>query len=397
MKQKLLNQKSRFERVYEVNVEQLIEREILKIDTTFQASNIHQKSVMVTGAGGSIATELCRQIIMQRPKRLVLFELNEYSLYRINLELRAIIEQYQLDCELLPILGSVQNRGQLAQVISRFVIETIYHSAAYKHVPLVEYNQLEAICNNVFGSLNCAQLAIEFGVRSFVLISTDKAVRPTSIMGASKRLSELVLLSLAELQNKTQFCMVRFGNVLDSSGSVLPLFRQQVAEGGPINLTHKDASRYFMTIGEAVQLVLQAGALAKGGELFVLDMGRPIKIIELARRLLRLAGLTEKNALNPKGDIEIKISALRTDEKIIEESLFSSGAQATMHPKIFTINAPYLPWNKLNPCLQELKVYCDSYNLEQVRTLLQQLPIDFTPIPQNYDLLRRTEQIKASD
>ncbi|MCS5551575.1 MAG: polysaccharide biosynthesis protein, partial [Gammaproteobacteria bacterium] len=296
----------------EVSIRDLLGRDVVEPNEDLLNQNITDKVVLVTGAGGSIGSELCRQIIFLKPKALILYEMSELVLYTIEKELSNIgINQI----DIYPILGSVNNKIRLGNVFKRFNVDTIYHAAAYKHVPMVEFNNTEGVNNNVFGALCAAQVAIDSGVKTFVLISTDKAVRPTNTMGATKRTAELVLQSLAAKQSSTKFTMVRFGNVLGSSGSVIPLFKQQIKTGGPVTVTDKDIIRYFMTIPEAVELVIQAGAMGQGGDVFVLDMGEPVKIYDLAKKMIHLTGLEVKDESNPKGDIEIQVTGLRPGEK----------------------------------------------------------------------------------
>lgn len=379
--------KAKLTTLNKVSIDDLLGREPVKPVQTLLSANIENKVVMVTGAGGSIGSELCRQIIHQGPKKLVLFELNEFSLYSIEGELRNTIKQENLDILLFPIMGSIQNKKYLENIMATFKVETVYHAAAYKHVPLVEYNVVEGVRNNVLGTLNCALAAIESQVDTFVLISTDKAVRPTNTMGTTKRIAELILQALSQTQTNTRFCMVRFGNVLGSSGSVVPLFKKQIEQGGPITLTHPEITRYFMTIPEASQLVIQAGAMGKGGDVFVLDMGESVKIIDLARRMIQLTGLKEKNQENPHGDIEIKISGLRPGEKLYEELLIGDNVYRTTHPRIMTATEVMLDWERLFPILQQLEAYCDSYSVEEIREILLKLPTAFNPVDNICDLL----------
>ncbi len=381
--------KAKLTTLNKVSIDDLLGREPVAPVQELLSANIQDKIVMVTGAGGSIGSELCRQIIQQKPSKLILFELNEFSLYSIESELRATIKQKELDVALLPIMGSIQNKAYLSNVMATFNVETVYHAAAYKHVPLVEYNVVEGVRNNVLGTLNCALSAIEHKVETFVLISTDKAVRPTNTMGTTKRIAELILQALANTQSNTRFCMVRFGNVLGSSGSVVPLFRKQIEQGGPITLTHPEITRYFMTVPEASQLVIQAGAMGKGGDVFVLDMGESVKIIDLARRMIQLTGLKEKNQENPNGDIEIKISGLRPGEKLYEELLIGDNVQKTTHPRIMTATEIMLDWDKLYPILKQLEEYCDMYAVEDIRQILLKLPTAFNPVDNICDLIWR--------
>jgi FlaA1/EpsC-like NDP-sugar epimerase len=289
--------------------------------------------------------------------------------------------------EFVALLGSVENQNRLVQVMTNFQVNTVYHAAAYKHVPLVENNVIEGVRNNIFGTLYCAKAAIKSGVEKFVLISTDKAVRPTNTMGVTKRLAEIVLQALSKEQSRTKFCMVRFGNVLGSSGSVVPLFKKQIAEGGPITLTHKDIIRYFMTIPEAAQLVIQAGAMGQGGDVFVLDMGDPVKIIDLAKRMIKLSGLSVKSDENPDGDIEIEISGLRPGEKLYEELLIGESVQNTYHPRIMTANEIMLEWDKLNSLLNKIENACNEFDCERIRSLLLEAPASFQPTDGICDLI----------
>ncbi|HHQ4497080.1 TPA: polysaccharide biosynthesis protein [Aeromonas hydrophila] len=371
----------------EVSIEDLLGRDAVAPIPELINANISGKRVMVTGAGGSIGSELCRQIIRCKPAKLVLFELSEYALYAIDKELQEIIQQEGLQVEIVPLLGSVQRQHRLQAVMSTFQIQTVYHAAAYKHVPLVEYNVVEGVRNNVFGTLYCAQAAIRAKVETFVLISTDKAVRPTNTMGTTKRLAELVLQSLAAAQRQTRFCMVRFGNVLGSSGSVVPLFRKQIRDGGPLTLTHPDIIRYFMTIPEASQLVIQAGAMGQGGDVFVLDMGEPVKIIDLAYRMIRLSGLKLKSDKHPTGDIEVKITGLRPGEKLFEELLIGEQVEGTAHPRIMKATELMLPWPQLRVFLAELDNACFRFDHEQIRSLLLSMPTGFNPIDGICDLV----------
>lgn len=385
--------KAKLTTLNKVSIDDLLGREPVAPVQELLSANIQDKIVMVTGAGGSIGSELCRQIIQQKPKKLILFELNEFSLYSVESELRTMIKQKDLGVDLLPIMGSIQNKAYLSNIMATFSVETVYHAAAYKHVPLVEYNVVEGVRNNVLGTLNCALSAIENKVGTFVLISTDKAVRPTNTMGTTKRIAELILQALANTQSDTRFCMVRFGNVLGSSGSVVPLFRKQIEQGGPITLTHPEITRYFMTIPEASQLVIQAGAMGKGGDVFVLDMGESVKIIDLARRMIQLTGLKEKNQENPHGDIEIKISGLRPGEKLYEELLIGDNVHKTAHPRIMTATEVMLDWERLFPILQQLESCCDKYAVEDIREILLKLPTAFNPVDNICDLIWRESNL----
>ncbi|WP_182288050.1 polysaccharide biosynthesis protein [Vibrio spartinae] len=371
--------------VQDLDIADLLGRAPIEPDPKLMSKNIHQKNVMVTGGGGSIGSELCRQILLQKPKNLILFELNEYNLYSINYELQSIKKRLKLDSIVIPILGSVQNKNRLKNILIHYHVNCIYHAAAYKHVPLVEGNSIEGIRNNVFGTLICAQAAIESGVNHFTLISTDKAVRPTNIMGASKRLAELVLQSLADNGYKTNFTIVRFGNVLGSSGSVVPLFKEQIRKGGPVTVTHPDIIRYFMLIPEAAQLVIQASAMGINGQVFVLDMGEPIKILDLARRMINLMGMKEYyDSHHDDGDIEIRYTGLRPGEKLYEELLIGENVQGTAHPKIMTASEEKLSWDNMQQLLSKLDDCCHNYLTEDIIQLLLNSPIGYCPT-QNKD------------
>lgn len=371
----------------DIRIEDLLGRDVIEPDQQLLQANVRHKVVMVTGAGGSIGSELCRQIIRCKPDVLVLFDVSEYALYSIERELSAIKRRFGFHCTIKPVIGSVQQQKLLEQVMKGFHVQTVYHAAAYKHVPLVEYNMVEGVRNNVFGTWACAEAAIEAKVENFVLISTDKAVRPTNVMGASKRMAELVLQGLASRQTTTRMCMVRFGNVLGSSGSVVPLFAQQIKAGGPVTLTHKDITRFFMTIPEASQLVIQAGAMAKGGEVFVLDMGEPVRIYELAKRMIQLAGLKLKDKSNPNGDIEIQITGLRPGEKLYEELLIGNNESRTEHVRIRAAKEQYLSWSATLLLLNSLDVACQSFDQQMLRQILLDAPTGFAPTSEICDLL----------
>ncbi|MEI8644235.1 nucleoside-diphosphate sugar epimerase/dehydratase [Pseudoalteromonas sp. Hal040] len=367
------------EQIKEVGVEDLLGRDPVEPNTELMSANIRNKVVLVSGAGGSIGSELCRQIVKNSPTKLVLFELSEYGLYAIEKELKDYVFQNSLNIEIVPILGSIQNFKLISMTLSSFKVQTIYHAAAYKHVPLVEHNVIEGVKNNIFGTSNIARAAIENNVETFVLISTDKAVRPTNVMGTTKRMAELVLQALSDTQKTTRFTMVRFGNVLGSSGSVVPLFRQQIRQGGPITLTHKDITRYFMTIPEAAQLVIQAGAMGKGGDVFVLDMGEPVKIIDLATKMVHLSGLEVKSSQHPSGDIEIQCTGLRPGEKLYEELLIGDNVVGTDHQRIMSAHEVKMPWDELEQILFELKSSCDLNDHHSIRKLLLEAPTAFNP------------------
>lgn len=368
---------ARINDIRDLELEDLLGRDPVQPDNAQVARSLYDRAVMVTGAGGSIGSELCRQIIQHRPSKLVLFEQSEFSLYAIERELQAINQIEALGVEIHPLLGSVTHRRRCETAMRSFGIETVYHAAAYKHVPLVEHNIIEGVQNNVFGTFHVAEAAIAAGVKRFVLISTDKAVRPTNVMGASKRLAELVLQGLAQRQSDTIFSMVRFGNVLGSSGSVVPLFRDQIRDGGPVTVTHPDIIRYFMTIPEASQLVLQAGSMGQGGEVFVLDMGEPVKIADLARKMIHLMGLMEKTDDRPDGDIEIIFSGLRPGEKLYEELLIGDNPQGTAHPRIMMAREVSMPWDEVEQTLNRLMRASHEFNCEDIIHILKAAPTGF--------------------
>ena len=368
----------------EVNIKDLLGRDVVEANEELLGKNITNKTVVVTGAGGSIGSELCRQIVFLKPKALILYEMSELALYTIEKEI-SNIGIHSLD--IYPVLGSVNNRARLSNVFKRFDVDTVYHAAAYKHVPMVEFNNTEGVDNNIFGTLNCAQAAIESGVETFVLISTDKAVRPTNTMGATKRSAELVLQALSDKQSGTKFTMVRFGNVLGSSGSVIPLFKQQIKDGGPVTVTNENMIRYFMTIPEAVELVVQAGAMGSGGDVFVLDMGKPVRIDDLAKKMIRLSGLEVKDESHPDGDIEIKYTGLRPGEKLYEELLIGDNVSKTDNPLIMRAEEDMLPWDELEPTLDRLKIAITDCDQKKLRELLIQIVPDFKPQCEITDVL----------
>jgi FlaA1/EpsC-like NDP-sugar epimerase len=354
----------------ELDVEDLLGRDPVPPDMTLLSQDLFGKVVMVTGAGGSIGGELTRQIVLQQPRQLLLLDHNEFGLYSIHQALQGICSEHGLSVELVPLLGSVSNRTRLDSVVRMYKPATVYHAAAYKHVPMVEDNAGEGFANNVFGTLNMALAAMHGGVSRFVLVSTDKAVRPTNVMGATKRMAELVLQALAAEASSTCFTMVRFGNVLDSSGSVVPLFRRQLAEGVSLTVTHAEVTRYFMTIPEAAQLVLQAGAMAVGGDVFVLDMGQPVKIIDLARRIVHLSGLSVRDSSNPDGDVEIEITGLRPGEKLYEELLIGDNPSATGHARIMKAHEPFIPWGLLSDELTALALATQNGEIAAIKPFL---------------------------
>lgn len=356
----------------ELDIEDLLGRDPVPPNTDLLAHNLAHKVVLVTGAGGSIGSELCRQIVAEQPRQLLLLDHSEFALYSIHQELLGLCSAKGVHVELLPLLGSVVNPARLHEICGNYRPCTVYHAAAYKHVPMVETNPTEGIQNNVFGTLNMARAAVAHNVPHFVLISTDKAVRPTNVMGASKRMAELVLQAMAAMPGSpTCFSMVRFGNVLDSSGSVVPLFRRQLAAGGPLTVTHADVTRYFMTIPEAAQLVLQAGAMASGGEVFVLDMGEPVRIMDLARRMAELSGFSVCDEAHPDGDIAITITGLRPGEKLYEELLIGDNPSATAHARIMKAHEHFLCWQELEPHLERLRRAIDAGDVGDIKAVLQ--------------------------
>ncbi|WP_166253956.1 nucleoside-diphosphate sugar epimerase/dehydratase [Marinobacter salicampi] len=383
----LVSGQARINDIRDLEIEDLLGRDPVRPDSAMVATSLYGKAVMVTGAGGSIGSELCRQIIRHRPRSLILFEQSEFSLYAIERELARINSVENLEVEIHPLMGSVKHRRRCETVMRSFGIQTVYHAAAYKHVPLVEHNVIEGVQNNVFGTWHAAEAAVAAGVERFVLISTDKAVRPTNVMGASKRLAELILQALAQRQLKTKFCMVRFGNVLGSSGSVVPLFREQIRDGGPVTVTHPDIIRYFMTIPEASQLVLQAGSMGQGGEVFVLDMGEPVKIADLARKMIHLMGMTEKTDEYPDGDIEVVFSGLRPGEKLFEELLIGDDPQGTVHPRIMMAREASMPWAEVDALLDQLTQASQNFDCYRVVQLLREAPTGYAPNSDVVDLV----------
>ena len=367
----------------DLDIDDLLGRVHVKTFRDLMEKNIFNKVILVTGAGGSIGSELCRQIIKLKPKKLLLIEMSEFALYSIHSE----IEQLKIsNIEVIPLLASVQDVKRMKEIISIWKPASIYHTAAYKHVPIVEYNLIEGLKNNVIGTFELANLALKNKISNFVFVSTDKAVRPTNTMGATKRLAELCLQAFNNKINekesgqfKTKFSIVRFGNVLQSSGSVIPKFREQIRKGGPVTLTHKEITRYFMTLTEAAQLVIQAGALAKGGDVFVLDMGDPIKIYDLAVKIIQLSGLTLRNGNNYEGNIEIVITGLRPGEKLYEELLLSENPVKTKHPKIFRSEEPFIKLPELKREIESLQSLMEKNEFENIRAKLQKIVIDYSP------------------
>jgi len=384
---------ARINELRNVEIEDLLGRDPVTPDAGLMEKNSTGKVVMVTGAGGSIGSELCRQLIKLRPYKIILFEQNEFNLYRIEKELASAISA---NVELVPLLGSIQNFQLLDRVMHEFDVHTVYHAAAYKHVPIVEHNIIEGVKNNFFGTKNAAEAALKNGVKNFVLISTDKAVRPTNIMGATKRLAEIYLQDLASRPSKTIFSMVRFGNVLDSSGSVVPRFREQIAKGGPLTVTHKEIVRYFMTISEAAQLVIQSASLAQGGDVFVLDMGEPVKIFDLARDMALLSGHSIKDENNPHGDIEIVITGLRAGEKLYEELLCGDNCEGTEHPRIQRAQEKRMDTDALQKFTIQAKLYCETYRHQELFSLIVDSDVDFDPLYDNSDLLLNAQKEQAN-
>lgn len=381
----------------ELDIEDLLGRNVIAPDRALIEKNIRGKVVMVTGAGGSIGSELCRQIMKNGPSSLLLVDQNEFGLYAIHGELeKSAATAGNTDIRIIPFLASVRDGQRIRQIMEAWRPKTVYHAAAYKHVPLVEYNPVEGIRNNVLGTLITAEAARDHGVEDFALISTDKAVRPTNIMGASKRLAEMVLQAMNADRKpgvaSTNFAMVRFGNVLGSSGSVVPLFRQQIRDGGPITLTHPDITRYFMTIPEASQLVIQAGAMSAGGDVFLLDMGEPVRIADLARRMVELSGLTVRDEDEPDGDIELEITGLRPGEKLYEELLIGDNPQPTSHPRIMQAKEDFLPWPELSKRLAALEAALDENDIPLARALLQKLVSGYAPSSEVVDLVYRERE-----
>ena len=347
----------------------LLNRNVTEPDTYLMSKNIAEHNVLVTGAGGTIGSELCRKILSYNPKSLILFELSEYNLYSIEHEIKAYLAQTEQQTPIFAIIGNIQNKTHFGSVLEKHKVHTIYHAAAHKHVPMVENNIVEAVKNNVFGTLSCAEAAIEHQVANFTLISTDKAVRPTNVMGATKRLSELILQALSIQQSSTCFTMVRFGNVLGSSGSVIPLFLNQIQNGGPLTVTHPDITRYFMLVSEASELVIQASAIGHSGQVFVLDMGEPIKIHDLAKNIIKLT--------QTKQDIQIVFSGLRPGEKLFEELLIGENASNTIHPKIKSATEVHIKPERLNQILASLKKYCHLMDKDMLKTILLAIPTGY--------------------
>jgi FlaA1/EpsC-like NDP-sugar epimerase len=383
--------------IREVDVCDLLGRDSVSPKAGLFDACIRDRVVMVTGAGGSIGSELCRQIIGLGPKRLVLFEMSELALYNIERELRTFAAQNSLTVELVGLIGNAHHRVRLRDILSAYRVQTVYHAAAYKHVPIVEQNVIEGIYNNVISTWYAAEAAHEAEVETFVLVSTDKAVNPTNVMGATKRFAEMVLQGLHRRGSKTRFCMVRFGNVLASSGSVVPLFSEQIKAGGPVTVTHPEVIRYFMTIPEAAQLVIQAGSMAEGGDVFVLDMGKPVRIGDLARRMINLMGLTVRDDEHPDGDIEIRYTGLRPAEKLFEELLIGNNVTGTQHPMILRAIEHSLPWEKLQSHLDEILVAMNRFDCHRALQLLSDVVVEYNPAPESHDLVLARQAAAAPD
>jgi FlaA1/EpsC-like NDP-sugar epimerase len=399
------------EDIQEVDIADLLGRDAVPPQQALFERCIRGKVVMVTGAGGSIGSELCRQILLNKPKVLLLFEHSEFNLYSIHIELERAIERASLPIKLVPILGSIRNPERLVDVMRTWQVETIYHAAAYKHVPMVEHNVAEGVLNNVLGTMNTAQAAVQAGVANFVLISTDKAVRPTNVMGSTKRVAEMILQALSRETapvlfnadgavhhvNKTRFTMVRFGNVLGSSGSVIPRFYQQIRSGGPVTVTHPKITRYFMTIPEAAQLVIQAGSMGQGGDVFVLDMGQPVRIAELAEKLIHLSGLSVRSEKSPHGDIAVEFTGLRPGEKLYEELLIGDNVSPTEHPMIMRADEEYFTWDVLRGVLAKLLKAVEQDDYPQVRVLLREVVSGYVPEGEIVDLIYQQRRVGPTE
>ena len=393
----ILSGKASIDEVREVDVADLLGRDAVPPRPQLVDACIRSKVVMVTGAGGSIGSEICRQILRLRPRQLILFEMSELALYTIERELRGTMAVEGVQFDLTALLGNAHHRERVRSVLMTYRVDTVYHAAAYKHVPIVEQNIVEGVHNNVIATWYTAEAALEAGVETFVLVSTDKAVNPTNVMGATKRAAEVVLQGLHERSEKTRFCIVRFGNVLASSGSVVPLFQEQIRRGGPITVTHPDVIRYFMTIPEAAQLVIQAGSMAAGGDVFVLDMGKPVRIDDLARRMVNLMGLTIRDTANPDGDIEIAYTGLRPAEKLFEELLIGNNVSGTDHPMILRAMEHSLPWAQIDILLGQLLVELRSFDCPAVVELLRTLVLEYKPIDGGHDLVWKAQHPPAAE
>lgn len=387
---------SKVDDVQEVEAADLLGRDAVPPNKQLFERCIRGKNVLVTGAGGSIGSELCRQILRLEPSRLLLFEMSELALYNIDRELRLTAEREGCRSEIVALLGNAHHKYRVREILQTFEVQTVYHAAAYKHVPIVEQNMIEGLHNNVISTWYTAEAALECRVETFVLISTDKAVNPTNVMGATKRFAEIVLQGLQERAIQTRFCMVRFGNVLESSGSVVPLFREQIKRGGPVTVTHPDVIRYFMTIPEAAQLVIQAGSMAQGGDVFVLDMGKPIRIADLARRMIQLSGLSVKDADNPDGDVEIRYTGLRPAEKLYEELLIGKNVAGTDHSMIMRAVEHALPWSEVQTLLEELGIAMRRFDCRAARDVLKRVVAEYQPSGDIQDTVWVRRNVAAS-
>jgi FlaA1/EpsC-like NDP-sugar epimerase len=386
------------EDIREVDVSDLLGRDSVPPKAGLFDACIRDRVVMVTGAGGSIGSELCRQIIGLGPRRLVLFEMSELALYNIQRELRTFADQHSIAVDLVGLIGNAHHKSRMHDILQAYRVQTVYHAAAYKHVPIVEQNVIEGINNNVIATWYAAEAAHETDVETFVLVSTDKAVNPTNVMGATKRYAEIVLQGLHRRGSKTRFCMVRFGNVLASSGSVVPLFNEQIKKGGPVTVTHPEVIRYFMTITEAAQLVIQAGSMAQGGDVFVLDMGKPIRIGDLARRMINLMGMTVRDEQHPDGDIEISYTGLRPAEKLYEELLIGNNVTGTEHPMILRAIEHSLPWERVQAMLEEILGAMSRFDCHRAQQLLGEVVEEYKPAPESHDLVwARQTAVTADD
>ena len=393
----LLSEPEQINQMQDVDIHDLLGREPVEANSQLMHKCIKGKSVLVTGAGGSIGSELCRQILKQKPKVLVLYELSEFNLYQIDQDLKELSMQYQSETEVITALGDVKNAKRLAEFIARYQVNTIYHAAAYKHVPIVEHNVTQGIHNNIIGSYNVAKLACEYNIETCVLVSTDKAVRPTNVMGATKRLSELCFQAYAQAKKtNTIFSMVRFGNVLGSSGSVVPLFREQIKAGGPVTVTHKEITRFFMTIPEASELVIQAGAMAKGGEVFVLDMGESVKIFDLAKKMVHLMGQSVQNEDDSEHGVEIKFTGLRPGEKLYEELLIGGDVEGTNHSRIMMSQESYLELSELEQVIDNLKDLLREQSSDELIEVLLKYCDGFDHKSGNNDYLKTMKPARTS-
>jgi FlaA1/EpsC-like NDP-sugar epimerase len=378
---------ARVEQVRDIDVHDLLGRDPVPPNPALLSACIRGKSILITGAGGSIGSELCRQIMELAPRRVILLEVSELALYHIERELRSLNMRLGGRIELIALLGNAHHKHRVREIMTTFGVQTVYHAAAYKHVPIVEHNMIEGVHNNIFATYNTAEAALECRVETFVLISTDKAVNPTNVMGCTKRVAEMVLQGLQQRSSNTRFCMVRFGNVLESSGSVVPLFREQIRDGGPVTVTHPDVIRYFMTIPEAAQLVIQAGSMASGGDVFVLDMGSPVRIADLAKRMVQLAGYTIRDEKHPDGDIEIRFTGLRPAEKLFEELLIGKNVTGTEHPRILRAMEHSLTWEQMRNVLEDLAACSMRFDCERAREVLLRAVPEYRPSDKVQDLV----------